>query len=99
MPRNISVSFEDGTLHTYQNVPDTAMPEDIEARAQRDFQGKRVTNISRESVAAKPAPETGFIAGFKSGVERLKGDVSAIGATANVEGAEQYAAAQRQKAG
>ena len=99
MPRNISVSFEDGTLHTYQNVPDTAMPEDIEARAQRDFQGKRVTNISRESVAAKPAPETGFIAGFKSGVERLKGDVSAIGATAGVEGAEQYAAAQRQKAG
>ena len=82
MPRNISVSFEDGTLHTYQNVPDTVMPEDVEARAQRDFQGKRVTNISRES-----------------GVERLKGDVSAIGATANVEGAEQYAAAQRQKAG
>ena len=99
MPRNISVSFEDGTLHTYQNVPDTAMPEDIESRAQRDFQGKRVTNISREPVAAKPAPETGAVAGFKSGVERLKGDVGAIGAVFGVEGAEQYAAAQRQKAG
>jgi RND family efflux transporter MFP subunit len=99
MPRNIAVSFEDGTLHTYQNVPDTVMPEDVEARAQRDFQGKRVTNISRESVAAKPAPETGPVAAFKSSVERLKGDLGAIGAVAGVEGAEQYAAAQRQKAG
>ena len=99
MPRNISVSFEDGTLHTYQNVPDTTMPEDIESRAQRDFQGKRVTNISREPITTKPAPETGFMAGLKSGVERLKGDVGAIGAAAGVEGAEEYAAAQRQNAG
>ena len=55
MPRNVSVSFEDGTVHTYQNVPDTAMPEDIEARAQRDFQGKRAVNISRNPILETPS--------------------------------------------
>jgi hypothetical protein len=49
--------------------------------------------------AAPKEPETGFIAGIKSGYERLKGDVGAIGATAGVEGAEEYAAKQRKKAG
>lgn len=49
--------------------------------------------------AATKEPETGFIAGIKSGYERLKGDVGAIGATAGVEGAEEYAAKQRKKAG
>jgi hypothetical protein len=49
--------------------------------------------------AAPKEPETGFIAGIRSGYERLKGDVGAIGATAGVEGAEEYAAKQRKKAG
>jgi hypothetical protein len=47
----------------------------------------------------KKEPETGFIAGLKSGYERLKGDVGAIGATAGIGGAEEYAAKQREKAG
>ena len=49
--------------------------------------------------AASKEPETGFIAGIRSGYERLKGDIGAIGATAGVEGAEEYAAKQRKKAG
>jgi len=59
--------------------------------------------VSQPPAPAAPAapkePETGFIAGIRSGYERLKGDVGAIGATAGVEGAEEYAAKQRKKAG
>jgi len=47
----------------------------------------------------KKEPESGFIAGLRSGYERIKGDVGAIGAVAGVEGAEEYAAKQREKAG
>lgn len=60
--------------------------------------------VSQPAAPAAPAapkkePETGFIAGIRSGYERLKGDIGAIGATAGVEGAEEYAAKQREKAG
>jgi len=58
-----------------------------------------VTQARAEPTTATKEPETGFIAGIKSGYERLKGDVGAIGATAGVEGAEEYAAKQRKKAG
>lgn len=43
-------------------------------------------------------PESGFTAGFKSGVESLKGDVGALGAALGVEGASEYAKQQREKA-
>ena len=58
-----------------------------------------VTQARAEPTTATKEPETGFIAGIKSGYERIKGDVGAIGATAGVEGAEEYAAKQRKKAG
>jgi hypothetical protein len=44
-------------------------------------------------------PETGFIAGVKSGFENLKGDIGAIGAGIGIEGGAEYAKAQREKAG
>ena len=45
-----------------------------------------------------PEPETGFVAGLKSGFESLKGDIGAIGAGLGVEGGAEYAKAQREKA-
>jgi hypothetical protein len=42
--RNITVTFEDGTTHVYQNAPDDVTPEAIQARAQQDF-GKNVTAL------------------------------------------------------
>ena len=50
-------------------------------------------------IAPKKEPKTGFMAGLESGYERLKGDIAAIGATAGIGGAEEYAAKQREKAG
>jgi hypothetical protein len=44
-------------------------------------------------------PETGFIAGVKSGFENLKGDIGAIGAGLGIEGGAEYSEAQRKKAG
>ena len=45
MPRNITVTFDDGSSHVYNNAPDDVTPEQIEARASRDFAGKRVTAL------------------------------------------------------
>lgn len=97
MANNVSVSFADGTSHTYQGVPDNVTPDQIEARAQKEFAGSRVTRLSREPISVKP-PTPGFISAVKSGFQSLKGDVGAIGAATGVEGAEQYAAEQRKKA-
>jgi len=44
MPRNVTVTFEDGTKHVYQNAPDGITPELVEARALKDF-SKRVVNL------------------------------------------------------
>lgn len=44
MSRNITITFEDGSSHVYQGAPDSLTPQDVEARASKDF-GKRVTGI------------------------------------------------------
>ena len=37
MPRNITVTFGDGTTHTYQNAPDDVTPDSVQARAEKEF--------------------------------------------------------------
>jgi hypothetical protein len=54
MPRNVTVYFADGSRHEYQGVPDDAMPEQIAARAGRDFQGKQIRHLARAPAAAEP---------------------------------------------
>jgi len=44
MPRNITVTLDDGSKHSYQNVPDDVTPEQVTQRAQSEF-GKGVTSI------------------------------------------------------
>lgn len=44
MPRNITVTFEDGTKHVYQQAPDNLTPDQVSARAQHDF-GKSVMSL------------------------------------------------------
>jgi hypothetical protein len=59
MPRNITVTFGDGSTHVYQNAPDTLTPQDVAARAASDFGGRAVTNIDGGNPAppaAAPAP-------------------------------------------
>ena len=59
MPRNITVTFADGTSHVYQNAPDDVTPDSVSARAQKEF-GKTVFALDggRAAPAApKPIPE------------------------------------------
>jgi hypothetical protein len=44
MPRNITVTFNDGSTHVYQNAPDDLTPDMVTTRAQNDF-GKSVTAL------------------------------------------------------
>lgn len=37
MPRNITVTFDDGSTHVYQNAPDDVTPEQVTQRAQKEF--------------------------------------------------------------
>lgn len=37
MPRNITVTFADGTSHTYQGAPDNITPDEVQARAEKQF--------------------------------------------------------------
>ena len=55
MPRNITVTFSDGTSHVYQNAPDDLTPDMVTARAQKDF-GKSVTALDGGRKAAPAAP-------------------------------------------
>lgn len=52
MPRNITVTFEDGSTHVYQNAPDNLTPDMVSSRAQKDF-GKVVKALD----GGRPAPE------------------------------------------
>lgn len=44
MPRNVTITFDDGSTHVYREVPDDATPEQVTARAQRDT-GKSVAAL------------------------------------------------------
>lgn len=76
MPRDITVTFDDGTSHVYTGAPDDVTPEAVQQRAQKEF-GKTVRaldggrraqaqepKVAPDSPAAEPAglsPEWGGI--------------------------------------
>ena len=47
--RNVTVNFDDGTSHNYENVPKDVTPDQIEGRAHKEFSGKKVKNIAGDS--------------------------------------------------
>lgn len=55
MARNITVTFDDGSTHVYQNAPDDLTPDMVSARAQKDF-GKAVTALDGGRKAEAPQP-------------------------------------------
>lgn len=61
MPRNITVTFDDGSTHVYQNAPDDVTPDAVSARAAQEF-GKPVKALdggrgsAPKPAAPKPAP-------------------------------------------
>ena len=86
MPRNVSVTFADGTSHVYQGVPDDATPEQVEARARKDFQDKQIASLSREQIPQAPKTTIGgevreFFKGIPTGAIGL-GETAIAGASA-----------------
>ena len=54
MPRNITVTFSDGSKHVYNNAPDDITPDAVSARAAKDF-GKEVASLDGGR-PSQPAP-------------------------------------------
>lgn len=54
MPRNITLTFDDGTTHVYKNAPDDITPKSVYDRAAKEFSGKKIKNIDggRQPTAA-----------------------------------------------
>jgi hypothetical protein len=47
MPRNITVQFDDGSAHVYNNVPDSVSVDEVNARASKEF-GKQIVSSPSE---------------------------------------------------
>lgn len=45
MPRTVTLTFDDGTQHVYDNVPDNVTPAQVQERAAKEFAGKVLKNI------------------------------------------------------
>jgi len=52
---DITLTFADGTQHVYKDAPDTLKPEDVYARAIKDFPNQSVKNIARGGGGAPTA--------------------------------------------
>lgn len=53
MPRDITVTFQDGSTHVYKGAPDDVTPDAVSARASKEF-GQSVTHL--DGGRAAPAP-------------------------------------------
>lgn len=51
MPRDITITFNDGTTHTYKGAPDDVTPDAVQARAEKEF-SKEVTALDGGRAAA-----------------------------------------------
>lgn len=58
MARTVTLTFQDGTQHVYQNVPDDVTPDQVEARSRTDFPNKSLADIRGERAAV---PEKGVV--------------------------------------
>jgi hypothetical protein len=66
MPRDITVTFDDGTSHVYRGAPDDVTPDAVQARATKEF-GKTVKSLDGGRQAA-PATPAGQIPGAAPGM-------------------------------
>ncbi len=83
MARNITITFGDGTTHTYQDAPDNVTPDAVKSRAEQEF-GKTVTALDggRGAAAqpAKPAPSSSIgqsLGNLAAGAVRGAGSIGA----------------------
>ena len=56
MPRKVTVTFNDGSIHVYENAPDDITPEEVTARAEQEF-GLPVSALDGGREGAPPVVE------------------------------------------
>jgi hypothetical protein len=82
MPRDVTLTFDDGSSHQYKGVPDDATPDQITERAGKEFEGKTLTGIDGGKKAAAKvdgsgkAPRTGWDRLTSPMKGRTEGDVA-----------------------
>lgn len=81
MPRNITLTFDDGTSHVYQNAPDDVTPDQIEERATKEFSGKKISGMDGGNAPVAPKKETAPEKQPSFG-ERLGTEIKSIGTKA-----------------
>ncbi|MEN9886061.1 MAG: hypothetical protein RL758_639 [Pseudomonadota bacterium] len=86
MPRNITVTFEDGSTHVYRNAPDNVSPAQVSQRAQQEF-GKSVKALDGGRKPAVKQPTIGervttSVKGVAGGILEGLGSVLDIPASA-----------------
>lgn len=57
MARTVTLTFDDGSSHVYQNVPDEVTPDQVQSRANKDFAGKKLKSI--DGGKGKPSTPSG----------------------------------------
>jgi hypothetical protein len=75
MPRDVTVTFDDGSSHVYQGAPDNVTPEQVEARALKEFSGRKVTNLSGGKKAEWTKDTDTTLAGEAMGTAKGLADV------------------------
>jgi len=79
MPRTVTVTLSNNKTHTYRNIPDNVTPDQVEARAARDFPGVRVTAIKGDRAAPKKAAPAGrgeaLLSGFRTGLQDIVSNI------------------------
>lgn len=77
MPRDVTVTFQDGTSAVYRGVPDAATPDEVLARVTADSPGKQVTELD-----GGKSPRPGVLgrtgASLMSGLGKSVGGVLAV---------------------
>lgn len=54
MARTIIITFDDGSKHTYRNVPETVTREQVTARAAKEFSSRNIQGIERLALGSAP---------------------------------------------
>jgi hypothetical protein len=52
MAKNVMLTFDDGSTHEYEGVPDEVTPDEVEARASTEFPGRKLKDISGRSMSS-----------------------------------------------
>lgn len=85
--RDVTITLDDGTTHTYKGVPKTVTPDQVEERASKEFSGKKVTNISGGAAPQEPEGSVSISGmlnkaaeiGFGKGTPEETGTLSRVG--------------------